>query len=153
MKARLVKISILFVLLFTAVAAVYADEYVGKVTAAKILVTTTAGNGQKHAYLKTDQPEVTAMIVEIPPGAETGWHVHTVPVYAYVLAGVLDVEIADSKTLTFKPGDAIVEVQNLAHNGKNSGSEAVRLAVFYTGEEGRPNVTRVAKPSSAAPER
>lgn len=41
---------------------------------------------------------------------------------------------------------AIVEVQNLAHNGRNAGSETVRLAVFYTGEEGRPNVTRVKKP-------
>lgn len=54
--------------------------------------------------------------------------------------------MADGKTFTFKPGDAIVEVQNLVHNGRNLGRETVRLAVFYTGEEGRPNVIRVEKP-------
>ena len=123
-----------------------ADDYVGKVKGEKILVTTTAGNGQPHRYLRTDKPEVTAMTVEIPPGAETGWHLHTVPVYAYVLSGKLVVELADGATLNFKQGDAIVEVQNMAHNGKNIGSETVKLAVFYTGEAGRPNVTKLEKP-------
>lgn len=84
--------------------------------------------------------------MEIPPGAETGWHLHTVPVYAYVLAGKLEVALADGKILHFKQGDAIVEVQNLAHNGKCLGSKTVRLAVFYTGEEGRPNVTKTLSP-------
>jgi quercetin dioxygenase-like cupin family protein len=148
MTLRTIKFVILATFLFAVVPAVHAEDYVGKIKAEKILVTTTAGNGQKHAYLKTDKPEVTAMTVEIPSGAETGWHLHTAPVYAYVLSGTLSVEIADGKTLTFKQGDAIVEVQNLAHNGKNLGSETVKLVVFYTGEEGRPNVTRVEKPES-----
>lgn len=145
MNARFLKLGIFLIILLGAIATAHADDYVGTVKAEKILVTTTAGNGQKHAYLKTEHPEVTAMTVEIPPGAETGWHLHTVPVYAYVLAGTLEVKIADGKTFTFKPGDAIVEVQNLAHNGRNLGRETVRLVVFYTGEEGRPNVTRVEK--------
>lgn len=148
MNARILKLGFFLTLLGAAVAA-QGDGYVGAVKAEKILVTSTAGNGQKHVYLNTERPEVTAMTVEIPPGAETGWHLHTVPVYAYVLAGTLEVELSGGKTLTFKPGEAIVEVQNLAHNGKNRGSETVRLAVFYTGEEGRPNVTRVAKPESS----
>lgn len=153
MKARFLKPGIFLVILFGVVATARADDYVGTVKAEKILVTTTAGNGQKHVYLKTERPEVTAMTVEIPPGAETGWHLHTVPVYAYVLAGTLEVKIADGKTFIFKPGDAIVEVQNLAHNGRNLGRETVRLAVFYTGEEGRPNVTRVEKPETGMGER
>lgn len=115
-----------------------AAEYAGTVKTGKILVTTTAGNGQPHHYLATAKPEVTAMTVEIPPGAETGWHLHRLPVYAYVLAGNLLVELADGKSLSFKPGDAIVEVQDLAHNGKNTGKEPVKLIVFYTGEAGRP---------------
>lgn len=123
-----------------------AGDYVGTVKADRILVTGTAGNGQLHRYLRTDNPEVTALTVVIPPGAETGWHLHRVPVYAYVLSGTLVVELADGTALTFRQGEAIVEVQDLAHNGKNSGNEDVRLAVFYTGEKGRPNVTRVPKP-------
>jgi uncharacterized membrane protein (UPF0127 family)/quercetin dioxygenase-like cupin family protein len=143
MKVRISISLILLALQLGAAPDLRAEDYVGKIKAEKILVTTTAGNGQKHTYLNTDHPEVTAMTVEIPPGAETGWHLHTVPVYAYVLAGTLAVELADGTNLTFKAGEAIVEVQNLAHNGKNQGTEAVRLAVFYTGEEGRANVTRL----------
>ena len=137
--SRCVQIAMLFVLQLCMATSVLADDYVGKIKAEKILVTSTDGAGQPHSYLKTDKPEVTAMTVEIPPGAETGWHLHTVPVYAYVLAGRLEVELADGKILNFKQGDAIVEVQNLAHNGRNKGKEPVRLVVFYTGEAGRPN--------------
>lgn len=150
MSTPIYKAALFLALLLCIVTAVGAKDYQGRVSAEKILVTTAAGNGQKHTYLKTDQPEVTAMTVEIPPGAETGWHLHTVPVYAYVLAGVLDVEIADGKILIFRAGDAIVEVQNLGHNGRNRGNEPVKLVVFYTGEEGRANVTRLDNPAPAA---
>jgi len=146
MTARTVRLCIIMTSLLLSVISVHAGDYVGTVKAEKVLVTTTAGNGQLHSYLRTDKPEVTAMTVDIPPGAETGWHLHTVPVYAYVLAGTLVVDLADGTRLAFKQGDAIVEVQNLAHNGRNLGSETVRLAVFYTGEVGRPNVTRVERP-------
>ncbi len=149
MSSRLFRIGIILTFLLSTTAVVRADDYVGKVSARTILVTGIAGNGQPHTYLRTDKPEVTALTVDFPPGAETGWHLHTVPVYAYVVSGTLVVELADGKNLTFKQGDAIVEVQNLAHNGRNLGKEPVRLAVFYTGEKGRSNVTRVPKPVSA----
>lgn len=140
--------ALLLPLVLAMATSLHAAEYIGKIKADKILVTTTAGNGQHLAYLQTDRPEVTAMTVEIPPGADTGWHLHSFPVYAYVLAGTLKVEIADGTTLSFQQGDAIVEVQNLGHNGFNRGSEPCRLAVFYTGEVGRPLVTKVKPPAS-----
>ncbi len=146
MNLHMLKLAIFISLQLAIVPALQAGDYVGQVKAEKILVTSTAGNGQPHLYLQTRHPEVTAMTVTIPPGAETGWHLHTVPVYAFVLSGRLVVELADGKSLNFKQGDAIVEVQNLAHNGSNRGGETVSLAVFYTGEEGRANVTRVAPP-------
>jgi quercetin dioxygenase-like cupin family protein len=147
--ARFCLIGVVLALLLPAVPG-QAEEYVGQIKAEKILVTTTAGNGQPHAYLETEHPEVTAMIVEIPPNAETGWHMHAVPVYAYVLAGNLEVALEGGKSLAFKSGEAIVEVQNLAHNGRNTGAETVRLAVFYTGEVGRANVIKVAIPTDQA---
>jgi len=104
--------------------------------------TTVTGNGQKISYPQTDRAEVTAMTVELAPGAETGWHKHPVPVYAYVVSGNLTVELEDRKQLAFKAGDAIIEVVNTLHNGRNSGSEPVRLAVFYLGAEGVPNVIK-----------
>jgi quercetin dioxygenase-like cupin family protein len=145
MKTRFVTI-ILVALWGTVVAGTCrADDYIG-VTSRKLLSTSTTSNGQKISYLATDRPEVTAMVVELPPGGETGWHLHNVPVYAYVLSGSLDVEIADGRSYVFRQGDAIVEVQNLAHNGRTVGNGPARLVVFYTGEQDRPNVVKVERP-------
>jgi hypothetical protein len=58
----------------------HANDYQG-VRTSKILTSTVAANGQKLSYLKTENPEVTAMIVEIPPYGETGWHMHVMPTY------------------------------------------------------------------------
>ena len=128
-------------------AAAHADDYEG-VKATRILTSTVASNGQKLSYLKTDNPEVTAMLVEIPPGGETGWHVHAVPVYAYMLGGSITVEMEGGKKYDFKEGDAIFEVRDTPHNGRNTGDRTARLVVFYTGEAGKPNITRVNKPES-----
>ncbi len=124
------------------------EDYVGlRVT--RLITSTTATNGQKLSYLRTDRPEVTVMRVDIPPGAETGWHLHRVPVYAYVLAGTITVEMEDGKKYTFKEGDVILEVMNIPHNGRNNGTVPVSLVVFYTGETGVPNVTRTEKNKDA----
>lgn len=116
----------------------------------KLLTATTATNGQKLAYLATDRPEVTALVVEIPPGGETGWHLHQVPVYAYVLSGTIAVTMKDGTSYSFREGEAIFEVLNTPHNGRNTGKEPVKLVVFYTGEQGKPNVTRVERPAPEA---
>ena len=120
-----------------------AVAYDSGVAVRTVLKATTAANGQHHAYLRTDRPEVTAAVVEIAPGAETGWHLHKAPVYAYVLAGTLAVQLEGGKEFVYEAGQAIVEVVNLAHNGRTVGKEKVRLIVFYTGEEGQPNSVKV----------
>ena len=38
------------------------------------------------------------------------------------------------------------EVKDTPHNGRNNGDQTARLVVFYTGEVGKPNVTRVNMP-------
>ena len=124
--------------------AVTADYNAG--VAAKVLLKSSlTGNGQKISYPVTDRAEVTAMTVDLAPGAETGWHKHPFPVYAYVVSGALSVELEDGTVLSFTAGDAIIEVVNTMHNGKNRGNVAVKLAVFYLGVEGVPNVIREAK--------
>lgn len=119
-----------------------AADYSSGVTAKVLQKTSVTGNGQKITYPLTDKAEVTAMTVDLAPGAETGWHQHPVPVYAYVVAGNLSVELEDGRQLSFKSGDAIIEVVNTLHNGKNIGAEPVKLAVFYLGAEGIPNVIK-----------
>lgn len=122
-----------------------ASDYSSGVASKVLSKTTVTGNGQKITYPPTDKAEVTAMTVDLAPGSETGWHTHPVPVYAYVVSGNLSVELEDGKLLSFAAGDAIIEVVNTMHNGRNSGAVPVKLAVFYLGAEGIPNVVRKTK--------
>ncbi|MBL0225121.1 MAG: cupin domain-containing protein [Geobacteraceae bacterium] len=132
-------------LFFLIVQPVIAADYSTGVTSKVLGKTTVTGNGQKITYPLTDRAEVTAMTVDLAPGAETGWHMHPVPVYAYVVSGNLAVELEDGKILLFASGEAIFEVVNTMHNGRNRGNETVKLAVFYLGAEESPNVIRKTK--------
>jgi len=125
---------------------VNAGEYAGGVQAKVLLKTSTTGNGAPIAYLKTDQPEITAMTVDIAPGAQTGWHMHSVPVYAYVISGSLTVNIEGSQSRQFNTGDVVIEVVNTRHNGINNGQAPVKLIVFYTGAKDIPNVLKTSVP-------
>ncbi len=100
---------------------------------------TAAANGQELAYPQVAKPEVTVALVEIPPGGETGWHSHPFPVYAYVMAGALTVAIGSGGEQDFREGEAIIEVVNTPHNGRNRGTVPARLVVFYTGALEKPN--------------
>ncbi|MHB8090091.1 MAG: cupin domain-containing protein [Syntrophales bacterium] len=143
MKIR-ISLCLFFILCMSSL--VSAAEYIGNVQARVVLKTKNTSNGQPIAYLKMDNPEVTVMTVELPPGAETGWHTHPVPVYAYVLSGSLTIELEDKKISLFQEGDAIIEVVNTRHCGKNTGDVPVKLIVFYTGAENLPNVIRTVAP-------
>ncbi|HOK05902.1 MAG TPA: cupin domain-containing protein [Syntrophales bacterium] len=118
------------------------EEYGGGIRTEVLTKSGTASNGQALRYPCTERPEVTAMIVHIPPGQETGRHYHKIPVLAYVLDGTLTVEIEGGQTLMFRPGQVILEVQDTIHNGINRGTVPVKLVVFYVGEEGKPLVYR-----------
>ena len=120
-----------------------AGDYTLGVEASLILKTTTTTGHYPAKYLNADKPEITVMKVEIKPGAETGWHSHPVPLYAYVLEGDLTVEAKGGKTYQFTASDAIVEFVNVPHNGKNLGTKPVALIAFYTGEIGTPNTVVV----------
>jgi quercetin dioxygenase-like cupin family protein len=142
-RIKLIVPVLLFVITFASVIA-FASDYEGvKVTLIK--KATTAANGQKLAYAKTENPEVTAALVELPPGGDTGWHSHPIPVYAYVVSGAITVTIEGGGQYDFKEGEAIIEVIKTPHIGRNSGKVPVKLVVFYTGAEGGQNTMKTAK--------
>jgi quercetin dioxygenase-like cupin family protein len=133
---------IAFVFICGVTTAAYGDDYPGaKVTVVKKAATTA--DGRKMEYPKTGNPEVTALLVELPPGGETGWHLHPVPVYAYILSGTLTAEMENGEKHDYEEGEAIFEAVNMPHNGRNPGKTPVRLIVFYTGEEGKPVTVKV----------
>ncbi|NTV05084.1 MAG: cupin domain-containing protein [Chlorobiaceae bacterium] len=138
---RFVKSIIAFFLLVVMNGAVHAEEY-RNVEVEKLITSSTSSNGKPLVYLRTSKPQVTAVVVHVPPGGSTGWHKHPVPVYAYMMEGRLTVELRNGTSFSFKKGDAILEVINTMHNGYNSGSEPASLVVFYTGAVGVPNVIK-----------
>ena len=94
--------------------------------------------GQPIVYPNVADPEVTAVRVTIPPGAQTGWHRHPFPCYGYVLAGNLTVEMEGGKSAALTAGQALIESVNVLHNGRNTGSAPVEIVMFVTGEKDHP---------------
>ncbi len=115
----------------------FADGYTGNIAVRVLLKTDTTSIGASIRYPDIENPEVTAIEVTIPPGAETGWHRHPVPGYGYILSGELTLETASGKTFVLGPGRAFAEVVDEAHNGRNLGKDPVKLVAFFTGEKGK----------------
>ncbi|MBN8993987.1 MAG: cupin domain-containing protein [Rhizobiales bacterium] len=86
-------------------------------------------------------PKVTAAIVTVPPGKETGWHTHQVPLFAEILEGELTVDYGSKGVKTYKVGDSLLEAMNWPHNGMNKGAVPVKLLAVYMGAEGIANAT------------
>src|SRR5262249_19960669 len=101
--------------------------------------------GQPIAY-PTGTPKVTAAMVVLQPGKETGWHTHSIPVFAYVIEGELSVDYGDKGVKVYKAGDGLIDAMNWPHNGTNKSSAPVRLLVVYMGAEGVPNADLTAGP-------
>jgi quercetin dioxygenase-like cupin family protein len=93
--------------------------------------------GVLPAYPKS-APEITILRISIPPGMRLPLHRHPVINAAYMLKGTLTVTTEDRKTIVLKAGEAIVEVVDKWHYGRNDGPEPVEILVFYAGTPGAP---------------
>lgn len=105
------------------------------VVATQVLKTSETWNGEPLAF-PSGRGEVTALSIEIQPGAETGWHHHPIPSFAMVMEGTLQVTLRDGRTRRFNAGEAFAEVISTAHNGRNVGTVPTKLLVVYTGAQG-----------------
>ncbi len=110
----------------------FALEQSASVKVTRLLQSPTSWNGAALAY-PSGQAEVTAMLIEIAPGAETGWHLHPVASFAYILEGELEVSLKDGSKKRLEAGQALAEVVNTLHNGRNVGKGSLKLVVFYAG--------------------
>jgi quercetin dioxygenase-like cupin family protein len=91
-------------------------------------------------------PKVTTAIVTIPPGGETGWHLHEVPLVVYVLEGEVTVDYGEKGVKVIKAGESILEAMNWAHNGMNKGDGPLRILAVYLGADGIANAEPAAAP-------
>jgi quercetin dioxygenase-like cupin family protein len=113
-----------------------------------LLKTSTSWDGKPLVYPQ-GPAEVTALIVEIAAGGQTGWHEHSVPSFAYVLEGTLEVTQGNGATRLLHAGDTLPEVVQTLHNGRALGDKPVKLFVLYTGVVGQP--VTLAHPEFAPP--
>lgn len=130
-----------------------AKPYSSGVIVTPLLKTSVTGAGQPIVYLQTDSPQVTAVMVEIPPGRQTGWHKHPVPCFAYVIQGAISVELEDGSIHEYHAGQAIAEVINLLHNGTNHGTESVKIVLFAMGSKDSPFSVATSAPTPAPSEK
>ncbi|MDR2001166.1 MAG: cupin domain-containing protein [Zoogloeaceae bacterium] len=122
--------------LWMAACSVWALDTTSGVTVQPLAQAQSTWDGKALAYPE-GRAEVTAMQVEIALGAETGWHQHSVPSFAYMLQGELEITLKDGTVNRLKAGDAVFEVVGTTHNGRNVGDVPVKLVVFYAGAAGK----------------
>ncbi len=113
-----------------------------KFSATPVLQSGTTAAGASIAYPKTDSAEVTALVLDIGPGGETGRHMHPYPTFVYVLEGAINVEMDGGMVHSYKAGDSFLESVNTWHNGKNNGTTPAKVLVVFAGVHGKPNLVR-----------
>ena len=129
---------VLFLALASPLAAEESKQYQNLLT--PILESGETIIGQPIVY-PTGTPKITAVIVTIPPGGETGWHLHPVPLFAYVLEGNVTVDYGEKGIKIYKTGEGILEGVNWPHDGRNLGTVPTKVLAVYIGAEGLANAT------------
>jgi quercetin dioxygenase-like cupin family protein len=109
------------------------------VTVTPLASTNRTAAGQPIALPASDARVIVSQF-EIAPGATLPVHKHPYPRYAYVLAGALRVtNVETGQSTDYKPGDFIVEMIGIWHQGANVGTDTVRLLVIDQVEGDQPN--------------
>jgi quercetin dioxygenase-like cupin family protein len=122
------------------------SQYTGAVGAVgasstTLIQTSKTSIGQAFRY-PPQSPEITALLVEIAPGGQTGRHLHPVPEFAYVLDGTVTVAIDGQGEKVYSAGQGFIEAMNIWHNGMNRGTKPVKILAVFVGAQGKPNVVR-----------
>jgi quercetin dioxygenase-like cupin family protein len=89
--------------------------------------------GQPLAYPAAGEPRVTAAVITMAPGVDTGLHRHEVPLFAHVLTGELTVTYDGAGERIYRMGDSLMEAIGTPHNGRNNGTAPVRILVVFMG--------------------
>ena len=72
-----------------------------KITATTLFQSTVTAAEQPIVF-PASNTEVTALMVDIPAGVDTGWHKHPWPRYAYVVSGIITVESDAGQRKTYQ---------------------------------------------------
>ena len=103
-----------------------------------LLQTTFNSVGQPIAYPESGTPEITALLIEMAPGEETGWHLHPVPLVGYIMTGELTVYQITGEKRVVPAGHNSLESIGAIHNGVNEGSVPCKMIVYVLGLKDMP---------------
>ncbi|MDR7485878.1 MAG: cupin domain-containing protein [Armatimonadota bacterium] len=106
-----------------------------------VLQTSSTVAGQPIEY-PLFRNQVTAFLVEIAPGGQSGRHMHPAPMFLYVIEGELTYEVDGQPARLYKPGQAFVEGVKVCHNAANRGNSPLKFLAVLHGEEGVPITIR-----------
>jgi quercetin dioxygenase-like cupin family protein len=125
--------------------AALADSHTG-VTVEELARSSVSWDGAPLPAYPEGTPEITILRITIPAGAELPMRRHPVINAGVLLTGELTVFTDDEDSLHLRAGDAIVELVDRWHYGKNTGSEAAVILVFYAGTPEMPITVRQDEP-------
>lgn len=131
-----------FILLFLCIAFTSCNKSESK-THDEILVetlikTSSSWNDSSLIAYPTGQPEITILKIDIPPHTSLDLHQHPVINAGVLTKGQLKVIAEDRTETVLNEGDAIVELVNTTHYGKNESDEIAQIIVFYAGIKDQP---------------
>jgi quercetin dioxygenase-like cupin family protein len=125
---------VLFIVLFVHPSFVYSEDS-EKVKSEVLADTGSSWNGQKLPPYNGKNPRIKILKITIPAKAKLPLHKHPVINAGVLLKGELIVHTKKGQELHLKSGEAIVEVVDTWHYGKNPGNEPAEIIVFYAGTE------------------
>ena len=83
----------------------------------------------------------------IPPGVESGWHVHPGEEVGYIITGQVEMRVQGRATVVLRPGDGFLIPPRTPHNARDLGPETGKMLSTYIVETGQPIATFVDQPA------
>jgi len=95
-------------------------------------------DGTPLPHYPAGTPQISVLKIIIPPHSKLPWHKHPCINAGYVASGVLTVVAEGGEKKTLRAGDALIELVDKWHYGRNDGAEPVTIIVVYAGSPGVP---------------
>lgn len=112
------------------------DELAGKLARREV----------QRSRLSIPGREMVQVETLIPPGVESGWHVHPGEEVGYIIAGQVEMRVQGRETVLLNPGDGFLIPPRTPHNARDIGPETGRMLSTYIVETGQPIATFVDQP-------
>ena len=109
-----------------------------KIRVEELARTSKSWDGETLPAYPEGIPEITVLRITVPPGISLPLHMHPVINVGVLLEGELTVISEDHEILRLNAGEAIIEVVDKWHYGKNEGEAPAVIVVFYAGTPDKP---------------